>query len=195
MIEVEKKFRLNPEQEKKLTEGATLDYEKTNVDEYYDNPSFNLTRNDHWLRKRNGKWEYKIRTHELGHKLGTTSYEELEDDKKIAERLGLSGIKTLDEEIAEAGYQPFARLEKTRKSYLRDGYRIDLDQCDFDYAVAEIELLVADESMQKAAADQIESFAKSIGLDQTPIHGKVIEYLRRFAPDHYQALIDAGVIF
>jgi adenylate cyclase class IV len=192
MIEVEQKFLLNPEQEAKLLEGATLDYEKVNVDIFFDDDYYSLGKQDVWLRNRNGRWELKI-----GHKLSPGSlsrtYEELEEDGLIATWLGLPG-EDLTQEILNAGYKQFAKIEKARRSYLREGFRLDLDKCDFGYDVAEIELLIDSIDGQQEANDKIAAFAKSIGLDNTPLRGKPVEYLYRFLPDHYQALLEAGVL-
>lgn len=46
----------------------------------------------------------------------------------------------------------------------------------------------------EAAAEKVMSFAKEHGLQITPARGKVIEYLKRAKPHHYQALITAGAV-
>ncbi len=192
MIEVEQKFRLDAEQEQKLVEGAVLDHEKINIDIYYDSEDLTLGKRDVWLRQRNGQWELKIGRRGYREGLATT-YEELEDDTSIAEWFGFPG-DNLTDEIRAAGYRPFVRIEKARRSYLRDGFRLDLDHCDFDYAVAEIELLIESADQQQEANDRIARFAASIGLDASPVRGKVVEYLHRYKPDHYRALQEAGVL-
>ncbi len=65
MVEIEKKFRLTQEQERQLLEGATSMGVKKNTDIYFDTEDFVLTRQDHWLRERNGRFEVKKRGHEL----------------------------------------------------------------------------------------------------------------------------------
>ncbi len=192
MIEVEQKFLLNGESEEKLLKGAVLDYEKINVDVFYDDDNYSLGKQDVWLRKRNDQWELKI-GHRLNHENLSRTYEELEKDGLIAAWLGLPG-ENLAQEISNTGYRPFARIEKARRSYLRNGFRLDLDKCDFGYDVAEIELLIDSIDGQQEANDRIAAFAESIGLDSTPLRGKVVEYLYRFLPDHYQALLDADVL-
>ncbi|MBI4598960.1 CYTH domain-containing protein [Candidatus Uhrbacteria bacterium] len=194
MIEVEKKFKLTPEQEVRLLEGATFLKAVTNEDIYFDTKDFSLTKQDHWLRKRSGRFELKRRVHELGHKLGGTAYDEIEDEAGIRTFLKLPVVDSLEADLTNTGYKPFAKIVKERKSYEREGFHIDLDVCDFGYELAEIELLLEDENQRQEALKRIEDFAKRMGLDQTPVRGKIIEYLYRFAPEHYQALLDAGVI-
>jgi len=193
MIEIEKKFRLNEQQEALLINGAVFLGEKVNVDEYFDDSLYSLSRQDHWLRKRNGQWELKVRKHTLGHKRGVTQYEELEDDQSIAAFLELSPTQSLDDSIAEAGYLSFMKLVTTRRSFERGEFHIDLDKVDFGYSLAEIELMVED-GQGEEAAEKIRLFATEIGLDQSSVNGKLLEYLSRYSKDHYQALIDAGVI-
>lgn len=194
MIEVEKKYLLTPEQEKRLLEGAILVGNKTNEDVYFDSADFSLMRQDHWLRKRSEAWELKRRVHELGHKLGGTAYDEIEDEPGIREFLQLPEKGSLADDLAAAGYKPFAHIVKERRSYEKEGFHIDLDVCDFGYDLAEIELMLEHENQRQDALKRIEDFADRMGLDQTPVRGKIIEYLFRFAPEHYQTLVDAGVI-
>ncbi|MEK7620180.1 MAG: CYTH domain-containing protein [Patescibacteria group bacterium] len=194
MIEVEKKYRLTPEQEKRLLEGATLLKNKTNEDVYFDTADFALTRQDHWLRTRSGRWELKRRVHELGHKLGGTAYDEIEDEPGIRSFLQLPEKNSLADDLADAGYKPFARIVKERRSYEKEGFHIDLDICDFGYELAEIELMLEHEDERQDALKRIENFADRHELDRTPVRGKIIEYLYRFNRPHYDALVEAGVI-
>ncbi|MCR4314138.1 MAG: CYTH domain-containing protein [Candidatus Uhrbacteria bacterium] len=194
MIEVEKKFRLTPEQEKRLLEGATFLRNRTNEDVYYDMDDFSLTRQDHWLRTRSGRWELKRRVHELGHKLGGTAYDEIEDEPGIRAFLQLPEKGSLADDLAQAGYKPFARIVTERCSYEKEGFHIDLDICDSGYELAEIELMLEHEDQRQDALKRIEEFAARMGLDQAPVRGKIIEHLYRFALPHYDALVEAGVI-
>ncbi len=194
MIEVEKKFKLNPEQERRLIEGAELIGSKRNEDVFWDTDDWSLTRQDHWLRTRNGRFELKRRVHELGHKLGGTAYDEIENDEGIRDFLHLPGNGTLESDLHSAGYKPFAPIRKERRSYKRDDFHIDLDVCDFGYELAEIELMIDNEQDRGKALERIETLATELGLDQTPVRGKIIEYLYRFNRSHYDALVEAGVI-
>lgn len=193
MIEVEKKFALTNDQEKVLLEGAELLKEITNVDVFFDTEELTYTLQDIWLRTRNDKYELKVGQTGKQRQAGAI-YEEIEDEARIREVLHLSTELPMAEALTEAGIKPFARIEKARRSYLRDGFRIDLDVCDFGYELAEIELLVENESQTQEALERITAFADSIGLDSSPQRGKVIEYLHRFKPDHYNALKEGGAI-
>lgn len=194
MIEVEKKYRLDPAQEAVLLRDAEFLGAKTNQDTYYDTSDFALTRQDHWLRMRGDVFELKRRVHALGHKLGGTSYEEITDEERIREFLGLAGNTSLEADLLAAGYKPFASIVKQRRSYRRGAFRIDLDVCDFGYELAEIELMVERAEEREAALQRIDAFATDIGLDQTRVRGKIIEYLYRFSRGHYDALVKAGVL-
>ncbi|MBI4437761.1 CYTH domain-containing protein [Candidatus Uhrbacteria bacterium] len=194
MIEVEKKFRLDKRQEERLVDGSEFLGSTTNEDTYWDTDDYRLTRQDHWLRQRNGRWELKRRVHELGHKLGATAYDEIENEEGIRAFLALPGAGSMEADTLAAGYKPFATLRKERHSYKRGDFHIDLDVCDFGYAVAEIELMLEREDDRDMARDRIEAFAQDIGLDQTPVRGKIIEYLYRTRRPHYDALVEAGVL-
>ncbi|TAL50779.1 CYTH domain-containing protein [Patescibacteria group bacterium] len=194
MMEIEKKFRITPEQEAHLLEGARFLRVVTNEDIYFDRPDFVLTKQDHWLRKRSGRFELKRRAHELGHKMGGTAYDEIEDEAGIRTFLDLPVVNSLEADLSVAGYKPFTKIVTQRKSYEKEGFHVDLDNCDFGYEVAEIELMVTDEREREQALERIETFARHMGLNQTPVRGKIIEYLYRFSPEHYQALVDAGVL-
>lgn len=193
-MEIEKKFRITPEQEAHLLEGARFLRVVTNEDIYFDRPDFVLTKQDHWLRKRSGRFELKRRAHELGHKMGGTAYDEIEDEAGIRTFLDLPVVNSLEADLSVAGYKPFTKIVTQRKSYEKEGFHVDLDNCDFGYEVAEIELMVTDEREREQALERIETFARHMGLNQTPVRGKIIEYLYRFSPEHYQALVDAGVL-
>jgi hypothetical protein len=74
---------------------------------------------------------------------------------------------------------------------------IDIDAVEFGeftYRIGEIELTIADPSQSEGAIARIREFAASRGLTLAPVRGKIIEYLRRVKPDHYQALVAAGVV-
>ena len=50
MIEVERKFTVGGDDEKRLLEGADFLLEKTLMDVYYDTPDYALSTKDMWLR-------------------------------------------------------------------------------------------------------------------------------------------------
>jgi len=195
MIEVEKKFILTDEQEKRLLDGAEFLGEKNITDTYYDDTSYSLTRKDLWLRKRDASFELKIPMNVSIEERVNDCYRELETDKEIAAYLKLSEKKALAEALTENGYAPFVTIVTTRRKYKKDGYNIDLDSADFGYRIAEIECMVEAESEIHDTGQKIIQYAKTHGLSgDNAIRGKVAKYLERNNPAHLQALIEAKVV-
>lgn len=127
----------------------------------------------------------------------TDQYDEIQDEQKIRDILNLSKKRGLSDDLMEAEYISFCICKTTRKKYKYGLFTIDLDVVDFQdftYTIGEIEVMVSDESEVKNTVKNILTFAKEHHLNITPIRGKVIEYLKRIKPDHYQALIKTGVI-
>ena len=98
-MEIERKFRVIRENLfEKLHEGEYFaeKHEVTFLDEYFDNPSFLLTVNDHWLRRRSldlnrAAWELKYgkdRLKETARGRHCTRYMETSDTQQIATRIG-----------------------------------------------------------------------------------------------------------
>ncbi|MFH1780660.1 MAG: CYTH domain-containing protein [Candidatus Nealsonbacteria bacterium] len=196
MIEVEKKFIFNDENKKFLTKDAEFLDERILTDIYYDTSNLSLTSNDKWLRSRENRFELKIPLHQGVERL-TDQYDELKDEQKIREALNLPSKGSLTDDLAKAGYSPFCTCKTTRRKYKKEPFIIDLDTVDFQdftYSIGEIELMVNEKSEIERAIDKIMSFAKEQKLTIAPVRGKVIEYLKRMKPDHYQTLIHAGVV-
>ena len=194
MIEIEKKFILNDEQEKKLLKGAEFLGEKRFTDTYYDDSRYSLTTRDLWLRGREGKFELKVPMNVSIDRRITDQYQELETDYEIASYLKLSTDGALADALTASSYRPFASITTTRRKYRRDGYNIDLDAADFGYNIVEIEHMTDNESHIKETTQKLVEYARTYGLLGGIVHGKVVEYLKRNNPAHFQALIDAKVI-
>ncbi len=194
MIEVEKNFILTEKQEKRLTDGAEFLGEKKIVDVYYDDLHYSLGIKDTWLRNRNGKFELKIPMNVIMEKRISDQYRELETDQEIAAYLKLTGGKSLPDVLRENGYAPFVTLVTTRRKYKKGGYGIDLDSVDFGYCIAEIELIIDDETKTQETTSKIIGYAKMHGIEGDTVRGKVAEYLRRNRREHFQVLLNAGVI-
>lgn len=198
MIEVEQKFILKPRDAERLQAGATFVAERVMDDAYYDTKDCALGRQDQWLRLRNGRWELKVPLH--GHSNTGTAmqqYDELEDDDSIRKFLKLSGSGKLADDLAHAGYVMIAQYRTTRRKFKKGEFTIDFDLADYGdstYEIAEIELMVRDQSEMDAAVARIQEFAKQYGLAAVPVRGKLIEYFKRRRPDIYQTLKTAGVI-
>lgn len=196
MIEVEKKFILSDEEKSRLLEGADFIGEKVFTDIYYDTKDFTLTSADKWLRARENKFEFKVAMH-AGAKKSLTQYDEIEDESRIGQVLGLSANKKLPEQLLENGYLPFCVCKTTRRKYKKENFTIDIDVADFGsflYNIAEIELMVNDNSEMDEAAEKITNFAKSQELRVGPARGKIVEFLKRERPNHFEALIKSGVV-
>jgi adenylate cyclase class IV len=197
MIEVEKKFILSQNDVKQITSGADFLGEKTFTDIYFDTGEYDLTKNDMWLRKRGNVFELKIPMGGVGSNWETQQYQEIEGEDKIREVFALPQIKSFEEDIWDFGYTSFCQCITTRKKFQKEGFGIDLDLVsygDFQYSLAEIELMIEDKAEMPQAIKKIEDFAISHGLAITTVRGKVLEYLARKKPEHYQALIVAGVV-
>jgi predicted adenylyl cyclase CyaB len=197
MMEIEKKFQLSTEQKKRLLDSAEFISEKTITDTYYDKHTHDLTKQDCWLRCRNGKYELKIGAKNYD-KRAIQKYTELETEEEIRNFLVLPPVGSFEEDLSANQFVPFMSCVTTRTKYHKDGFTIDLDDVDFDsdfdYQLAEIELLIPDGANEHEAIQKILNFAKKHGLSDEPVRGKVIEYLAEKRPKHYQDLLKTGAI-
>ena len=147
MIEVEKKFELTEDNRKKLVDGAEFVKSKTMTDSYFDDANYSLGRKDFWLRKRNGKFELKTPLNFLPQEERVAcQYREIEDEKEIIECLKFNSDNPLENSLEENGYLPFMTAVTKREEYTKEGFVIDIDSTDFGYEIAEIELMVENES-------------------------------------------------
>jgi len=196
MIEVEKKFILNKQDKERLTKRAEFLNERVFADIYYDTNNFSLTSKDKWLRSREARFELKLPLHK-GAERSADQYDELEDEQKIREALNLPLNGSFADDLTKAGYVPFCICKTTRRKYKKGLFIIDLDIVDFQdftYNIGEIELMVNEKSEIESAVEKIIDFAKMQNLTIAPVRGKVIEYLRRVRPSHYQVLVQSGVV-
>lgn len=196
MIEVEKKFILNEQDKERLIKNAQFLNERTFTDIYYDTEIFSLTSIGKWLRSRESRFELKIPLHKGVDRLAD-QYDELEDEQKIRENLNLPPNGNLAQDLAKAGYSPFCTCKTKRRKYKKGIFTIDLDIVDFQdftYDIGEIELMVNEKSEIENSIEKIMIFAKDQNLTIAPVRGKVIEYLKRAKPNHYQVLVQAGVV-
>ncbi len=195
MIEVEKKFILTPEQEKKLIKGAKFLGEKKFTDSYYDDAHYILTGQDIWLRRRDGRFELKLPMNVNIKKRVSDRYKELESDAEILKYFNAAPGTPMQEFLTEKRFVPFCTITTERKKYKKGGFTIDLDMTDFGYAVAEIEYMTDDQSKLQEATDAIIAFAKKHGINtDTLVRGKVVEYLRLNNRAHFDELLVLGVI-
>ncbi|XP_024075511.2 LOW QUALITY PROTEIN: thiamine-triphosphatase, partial [Terrapene carolina triunguis] len=131
-----------------------------------------------------------------------TTYQELTSPRAIVGRLcgvlGVAPVPGWDQvprAVAGLGLQEFASFVTRRRSYRLGGLRVDLDQADFGYAVAEVEALVGAQEDVPAALEEVLQLRRALGRDgATRVPGKMSIYLQRHRPRHYQELLRAGVL-
>lgn len=195
MIEIEKKFLLTPAQEKRLKKGAKFLGEKVFTDIYFDKRDYELTKNDIWLRTRDRQVELKmpLETEEKNN-LMCNRYEEFETEAEVRQMLNIPKGGELLTDLKTAGYVPFVAITTRREKFKKEKFGIDIDACDFGYALAEVELMIEDAKATKEAERQIADFAARHDLKLSNVRGKVLEYLFRKSPEHYQILLEEGVI-
>lgn len=196
MIEIEKKFVIDNNKKNQLISGAEFLYKKVFTDTYYDTSDFSLTSKDVWLRLRDNNFELKIPA-SISDKSFINQYKELTDEDLIKEHLNLQGSGSTNQMLADKKYNPFCILTTTRERFKRDLFSIDIDTVmadGFNYSIAEIELMVEKESDMKSALNQITLFMEQNNISESSVRGKVIEYLRQKNPNHYNALLSAGII-
>ena len=192
MIEVEKKFILSAEEVEKLVRGSEFVGEVKLDDVYYDTPDFVLMKQDKYLRRRNGQFEFKVST-ELVTNAPIAHYGELTSDGEIREELGL-GRGDFEQTVKKAGYKPMVPIKTLRKKYKEGDFNIDIDSADFGHDVAEVELMVEKEEDVQEAVGRIQQFAFSKGFgdkSEEGIRGKVIEYLYRKNHVVYEEIVES----
>jgi hypothetical protein len=90
---------------------------------------------------------------------------------------------------------PFAALKLPEKNISVKILTIDLDLTNFGYQIGEIEVIVQSQDHILTAEDKIQRFARELGLNITSgVPGKVLTYLQRIRPEHYQALRVCGLL-
>ncbi len=191
MIEIEKKFRLTPEVEKRLRKGAQFLREKEFTDTYFDTPKLSLIHSDRWLRERDGVFELKTPMHAGGGltKDSIAQYDEITDPQKIRSLIGLKTSDNLTHDIAEAGYTAVATFTTKRRTYQKREFVIDLDDVSFGYTIGEIELMVRSKKEMPQASVKILAFFKEHNLTPSPVRGKILELIARERPVLYKSLV------
>ena len=192
VIEVERKFVLGRDSDSKLQgQGAKLLNKCTDV--YYDTSDYRLTTNDHWFRKRNNQWQLKCPPEVRRGDTSCTQYAEYDNENTILKALQVlldkeppplpseppaaspskststSGYSNLQGFVQKASLNEFAQYTTHRKTYVLDGFTIDLDLTDFGFQVGEIEVVVADESRITEALHQIDELAVKLGRYQSQL--------------------------
>ncbi len=201
MIEIEKKFLLTDAQQQALLDGSRELGQKTVEDSYLDTDDYQLTTQDYWFRLRDGAYELKAPLRSISElNSATNRYHELTTVEEICQELDLNSTGDFNSTLSIAGIKRFMTCLTNRTSYEKQGFHIDIDTATyldshFEYAVAEIELLVNDESEADEAERRIIEFAKKFDLTtDRVVLGKVAAYLKAESTGHYDALVKAGVL-
>jgi len=210
VIEIEKRFPFDGETVNRLVAaGASLVSEKSFIDTYYDTDDFRLTGRDHWLRRRDEKWELKYPS-PLRLSRNAAEYVETDDGDTIDGIL--SGL--LEAPMISSGdlYDPLLRWQSlvgfttfrtTRKKFALNGVVIDLDWADFGFAIGEMEVIVikhgneeVDTQNHENALKTLEETASLLGIvfDSNRTHGKVTTYLQKYRSKHFDFLVERGVL-
>ncbi|HSX04107.1 MAG TPA: CYTH domain-containing protein [Rhabdochlamydiaceae bacterium] len=196
MIEVERKIFIDESQLKTIEESAEFLESVFLTDTYYDTSDFRFTTSDIWLRERNCEYELKIAIKGMNGSIDR--YLEIKNEQEILQKLGLENESSLPKALSKAGIVPYASFQTIRRKYRLNKFTLDLDLAYFDdfiYRVLEIELLVEDETKIAAAEKEILQVIHTLGLSQSrPVKAKLIQYLFQKSPNHYQALVVAGVV-
>ncbi|XP_034428929.1 thiamine-triphosphatase isoform X2 [Hippoglossus hippoglossus] len=215
-LEVERKFICDADTLKTLEElGAVCVGQQQFLDQYFDNPQFDLTLRDMWLRKRKGCWELKCPAEETSGEQSRaaalcTRYKEIitlhEIQLRVAEvipdvcedRDAETASSHQDESwLSRSNLACFAEFTTVRQSFNLEegGVQIDLDQADFGYHVGELEVVVPEGGDVQAALEKIERTAQKLGLtgDQR-VEGKMTIFLKRYHPEHYAKLLSAHIL-
>src|SRR3989338_3434517 len=173
MIEIEKKFTLGKGDRERLLKGAEFVKKQEVHDTYYDTKDYSLAKKDWWLRLRNGNFELKVsfRIPSEKEKYAPTQYREFETDEEIKKALGIPASsagelsqKPLRGALEESGYHEAFSLTTIREKYRKEGFTIDLDNVDYGYELAEIELMVEDENQINEAGEKIRAFGEKQGF-------------------------------
>ncbi|XP_070574200.1 thiamine-triphosphatase-like isoform X2 [Ptychodera flava] len=177
VIEVERKFTITEDSERKLQEvGASCLQQKSFEDSYYDTDTYELTLKDHWLRQREGQWELKSPPEQRDTESKTAQYAESIATDEILQKL-TAILKTnstasdhygenpdqLADFVKKHNLKAFAVFKTNRRSYRLDGgFQVDLDETDFGYRVGEIELVVGHDGDVAAALQKIDRLAEKL---------------------------------
>ncbi|CAN8024485.1 unnamed protein product [Ixodes persulcatus] len=187
--EVERKFRASCDIEDRLARiGAALGSRTQFTDRYYDTQDNVLALNDHWLRIRGGAsdhWELKYRKHNdtPSNDSAVTSYSEETGEaniltivkKLLPERSPVDEAVTLKDFVSDGLLREFACIQTWRSSYKTSGRAVvDLDQTDWGYRVAEIEVLLQEADCDAEVKNAVERATEEIArlaaqLDGAPL--------------------------
>lgn len=137
------------------------------------------------LRKRNGRFELKIKT-------DSGSNEEIDDIKEIEEYFQTDNLERY---IKEHELNVVADYNTERYIYKKDAFSIHIDITDFGHKVCEIERLFKstgdrkkDDTMVRMLKEEIIKFATQYGWEIKKMVPKWAEYLKKFNIEAYNEI-------
>ncbi|XP_033626066.1 thiamine-triphosphatase-like [Asterias rubens] len=188
-LETESKFAITVDTEGRVVQaGGTCVNHVSFHDAYFDTDSFQLTLADHWLRRRDGKWELKVPLVDRSkqNKPETyTKYLEFDDEKNIIANLSAilltyandpDEVKVADDNCMDTNLEkwlkmqnlnlkPFADFTTKRKTFsMNGGISIVLDETNFGFNVGEVEVMSSQSGDDvKEAEMKINEMVEKIG--------------------------------
>lgn len=217
--EIERKFECN-ETNLSLIKEFAFDMKKIKmVDMYYDDPDYSLSRMDYWLRKRNDDFELKW-PQTKGSNSEIDSYYESTDHHKIMTTIegrvyknsSITDTNSITQWLSSRKLEIFGRFitHRTRYCLQFDKYNVfvDIDDVLYEpnrdddtnsqskqYTIGEIELHddgLNDQLKETEKADIMTGIMAKLRITPKPVRGKVLEFLKRFRPNHYNSLKTSG---
>uniref|UniRef100_UPI00358FE00A thiamine-triphosphatase n=1 Tax=Myxine glutinosa TaxID=7769 RepID=UPI00358FE00A len=210
LIEVERKFVPSVDVDQVLMEsGAQFVSDERFTDLYVDNTDWALTLRNHWLRRRDRRWELKCPVATSAHgpepELDNLTqrylevYPEPEIICKVSDLMGIdsSSLCSVNDLLIQAELLEFAKFTTERRCFeLPAGVTVVLDRTDFGWSVGELEIMCKDQGEVERAVTTLEHLARDLGLEIGPnTIGKMSAYLRQNNPAHYKRLLEARVLF
>uniref|UniRef100_A0A8C4QIP3 Thiamine triphosphatase n=1 Tax=Eptatretus burgeri TaxID=7764 RepID=A0A8C4QIP3_EPTBU len=213
LIEVERKFVPTVGVEQVLIEsGACLVRRERFTDSYVDNTDWTLTLRNHWLRRRDRRWELKCPLAvsaaadvppDTEFDILTQRYLEVftepEIISKVSDLMEIDGssLCSVNDLLLQAGLLEFAKFTTERQCFkLPAEVTVVLDRTDFGWSVGELEIMCRDQGELEQAVITLEHLTRDLRLEIGPnTIGKMSAYLRQNNPAHYKKLLEAHVLF
>lgn len=204
MLEIERRYDYEREEDLALLlSGAEPIITQRIEDAYFDTHDFRLMRADLWLRVRNGvACELKAgnntigKPHDTYHEYRFVFGDDPHSMEDIARITGLHGFprdgtrESVEAWLVELGLKPHVTYVNNRRSYQRDGMRIDVDNINNGVVkMVEIELIVSSEDERIRAIERIEALARASHLIPNKL-GKVGAALKGTGSPGYQVYCD-----
>lgn len=174
-LEIEKKYLFKGDLDLHLKQFNSIEKQTIEiVDEYFDTDDYFFIRRDYWLRSRQvvkseQTWELKYPTKTKS--AGFCKYFEISDQKEITKLLSTilnTDLKSynVEELIQNFKLKIFAKFTTSRKTFILEDIKIDLDQTDFGYQLAEFEIILDADSSQdeiQQSTEKIKTLAEKLG--------------------------------